>query len=138
MSTTTTKKKKKKTKKTTKTTNRRTTEMQSATLNKITLGTLGLFLTGAIGFGIHQTDQATSWQQEAVGWQAVAAQTNTVSVEVSAQNKLLVRKFNKLARSTSATTGAPTAAITVSAAETPEPVAVAQPAPATAPTSQAS
>ena len=112
--------------------------MQSATLTKITLGTLGLLLTGSIGFGIHQTGQASSWQQEAAGWQAVAAQTNTVSVQVNTENKLLVRKFNKLARSTSATTGAPTAAITVSAAATPEPVAVAQPAPAAAPTSQAS
>lgn len=112
--------------------------MQSATLNKITLGTLGLLLTGAIGFGIHQTDQASSWQQEASGWQAVAAKTNTVSVQVNAQNKLLVSKFNKLAASTAATTAATPVAVTVSAPAAAQPVAVAQAAPAAAPTSQAS
>mgnify|MGYP007062878172 CR=1 FL=1 len=109
--------------------------MQSATLNKITLGTLGLLLTGAIGFGIHQTDQASSWQQEASGWQAVAAKTNTVSVEVSAQNKLLVSKFNKLAASTAAATPV---AVKVSAPAAAQPVAVAQAVPAAVPTSKAS
>ena len=103
--------------------------MQSATLNKITLGTLGLLLTVSIGFGIHQSNQAS--------WQAVAAQTNTVSLQVTTENKQLVSKFNKLAASTSAAATAP-AAVAVSAQATPLPVAVAQPAPAAAPTSQAS
>lgn len=119
---------------TTQNSNRRTIEMQSATLNKITLGTLGLLLTGSIGFGIHQSDQANSWRQEAAGWQAVAAQTNNVSVQVNAQNKQLVRKFNKLAAAPAATPGV----VTVSAAATPQPVAVAQATPAAAPTSKAS
>jgi len=65
--------------------------MQSSTLNKITIGTLGLLLTGSIGYGVHQSDQVNSWQKEAAGWQAVAAQTNNVSLKVNAQNKQLRR-----------------------------------------------
>lgn len=108
--------------------------MQSTTLTKITIGTLGLLLTGSIGYGVHQSDQVNSWQKEAAGWQAVAAQTNNVSLKVNAQNKQLVRKFNKLAAGTPTTT----APITVSAAAAPQPTAVAQAAPAAAPTSKAS
>ncbi|MEI6625521.1 MAG: hypothetical protein WCO40_04190 [Thermoleophilia bacterium] len=108
--------------------------MQSSTLNKITIGTLGLLLTGSIGYGVHQSDQVNSWQKEAAGWQAVAAQTNNVSLKVNAQNKQLVRKFNKLASGT-ATSAAP---ITVSAAAVAQPTPVAQAAPAAAPASKAS
>ena len=112
--------------------------MQSATLNKITLGTLGLLLTGSIGFGIHQSDQANSWRQEAASWQTVAAQTNNVSLQVNAQNEQLVSKFNKLAAGSSATTSATTPPITVSAAVTPQPVVSVQAVPAAAPASKAS
>lgn len=110
--------------------------MQSSTLNKITIGTLGVLLAGSVGYGVHQSDQVRAWQTEATGWQSIAHQTNGVSLKVNAQNSKLVHKYNQLVR-TSATNAA-NAAITVSAAAPVQAAPVVQAAPASAPATKAS
>lgn len=122
--------------------------MQSTSITKITTGTLAVLLAGAIGVGIHQSNQttaaertATAWQQEAAGWQAVASSTQIA-------HDTLVRQYNQqivAATRAAATTTAsaqvastPVAPVAV-VAQNPAPVApTVQAAPAQAPTSQAS
>lgn len=123
--------------------------MQSTTITKITTGALAVLLAGAIGVGIHQSNEttaaqrtATAWQQEAAGWQAVAT-----SAQIA--HDTLVRKSNRqivaatqaaVATKTDGAQGA-SAAVAPVAIVTQDPAPVAptvQAAPAQAPTSQAS
>ncbi len=110
--------------------------MKSSTLTRITVGTLGVLLTGTTGFAIHQVDQANAWQKEAAGWQATAQQTNQATSQLTAQNTKLVNKYNKLVTRVNTTTAAQTQ-VTVSAAA-PVQAAPVQAAPAAAPASAAS
>ena len=106
--------------------------MQSSTLTRITVGTLGVLLTGTTAFAVHQVDQANAWQKEAAGWQSTAVQTNQATAQLTAQ----VRKYNKLAKATNAQSAA-VAPVTISASA-PVQAATVQAAPAAAPTSKAS
>jgi hypothetical protein len=120
--------------------------MQSTTITKITTGTLAVFLAGAIGVGIHQTNQttaaqrtATAWQQEAAGWQAVASSTQIAHDTLGRQyNQQIVAATP--ATATDSTQGASAAVAPVAiVTQNPAPVApTVQAAPAQAPTSQAS
>jgi len=110
--------------------------MQSSTLTRITVGTLGVILTGTTAFAVHQVDQASAWQKEAAGWQATAVQTNQATAQLTAQNQKLVRKYNTLAKATNAQAAA-VAPVTISASA-PVQAATVQAAPAAAPTSKAS
>ena len=122
--------------------------MQSTTITKITTGTLAVLLAGAIGVGIHQSNQttaaqrtATAWQQEAAGWQAVASSTQIAHDKLVRQYNQQIIASTRAAATTTAsaqvasTPVAPVAVVT----QNPAPVApTVQAAPAQAPTSQAS
>ena len=78
-------------------------EMHSSSLIKLTTGTLALLLTGSVGFGVHQINsveqtskQAQNWRAEAEGWQSVAQASARHDKQVAAENRVLVRKYNKL------------------------------------------
>ena len=109
--------------------------MQSSTLTRITVGTLGVLLTGTTAFAVHQVDQANAWQKEAAGWQATAQQTNQATSQLTVLNQKLVRKYNRLAKAVSAQPAAP---LTVSASAPVQTAAPVQAAPAAAPTAKAS
>ena len=111
--------------------------MHSSTLTRITIGTLGVLLTGTTGLAVHQVDQASAWLKEAAGWQAAALQTNQTTAQLSTQNKKLVHKYNKLVKTVGATTTAATP-ITVAASAPAATAAPVQAAPAAAPTAKAS
>ena len=123
--------------------------MQSTTITRITTGTLAVFLAGAIGVGIHQTNQttaaqrtATAWQQEAAGWQNVATSTQIAHDKLVLQyNRQLVAATGATAPPTTGSAQGASAAVAPVAIVTQNPAPVAptvQAAPAQAPTSQAS
>jgi len=122
--------------------------MQSTSITKITTGTLAVLLAGAIGVGIHQSNQttaaertATAWQQEAAGWQAVASSTQIAHDTLVRQyNQQIVAATPATATTTDSTQGASAAVAPVAiVTQNPAPVApTVQAAPAQAPTSQAS
>lgn len=122
--------------------------MQSTTITKITTGTLAALLAGSIGYGIHQTNQADTarrsagaWQQEASGWQATAATTQTANEQLARRYNNLVVEVKQASANDSSTALAQVAAVApvATVVQNPAPVApAAQAAPAQAPTSQAS
>lgn len=112
--------------------------MHSSTLTRITIGTLGVLLTGTTALAVHQVDQASAWQKEAIGWQAAALQTNQVTSQLTAQNKKLVHKYNTLVKSAGSTAGVAAAPVTVSASAPAAAAAPVQAAPAAPPTAKAS
>jgi len=115
--------------------------MQSITINRITAGTMTVLLTGAIGYGVHQTNKAdaaaetaAAWQAESAGWQGIAQEAASRNAALAERNAGLVDEYNVLADQVGAQRAAAAAALVI-----PEASAVpVQPVPAQTPESQAS
>lgn len=115
--------------------------MQSITINRITAGTLTVLLTGAVGYGVHQANEAdaaaetaAAWQTEAAGWQGIAQDAASRNAALARQNAGLVDEYNALADQVGAQRAAAAAALVIPEA----PAVQVQPMPAQTPESQAS
>ena len=117
--------------------------MKSTSITRITTGTLTLLLTGAIAYGVHESNQADAaasqadaWRAEATGWQSLAQDAATRNAALAQRNRAVVEEYNALADQVGAQRAAAAQAATVVVPEAP-PIQV-QPAPAHPPQSQAS
>ena len=117
--------------------------MKSTTITRITTGTLTVLLTGAIGYGVHASnqaeaaaEQADAWRSEAVGWQSLARAAAQRNAALGDQNRAVVREYNALADQVGAQRAAAAEAATVIVPDAP--AIEVQPVPAQPPQSQAS
>jgi len=117
--------------------------MKSTTITRITTGTLTVLLTGAIGYGVHASnqaeaaaEQADAWRSEAVGWQSLAQEAAQRNAALGDQNRAVVREYNALADQVGAQRAAAAEAATVIVPDAP--AIEVQPVPAQPPQSQAS
>lgn len=117
--------------------------MKSSSITRITTGTLTVLLTGAVGYGVHESTkadaaaaQADAWRAEATGWQSLAQDAADRNAALARQNRTVVRDYNALADLVGAPRADAAQAATVVVPDAP-PVQV-QPEPAQPPQSQAS